>query len=230
MIRWPQDEGDWIAPSVFIPIAEETGRIEPIGTFAIEQTASVLQGWRTQGIDNIPIAVNVSALQFRREDIANRLAAAVRAAGIAPSLLEVELTETGVMNNPLHAIDILQEIHAMGMTISIDDFGTGYSSLAYLKRFPIDKLKIDTSFVRDIATDPSDAAIVVAIITLAHVLNLTVIAEGVETEAQVAFLAAHGCDEFQGNYFSAAVSNEDALAMLRRGPFSLPPISTGAPL
>ena len=230
LIRWPQDEGDWIAPSVFIPIAEETGRIEPIGSFAIEQAAGVLQAWRTQGIDNIPIAVNVSALQFRREDIVNRLAAAVRVAGIAPSLLEVELTETGVMNNPLHTIDILHEIHAMGMTISVDDFGTGYSSLAYLKRFPIDKLKIDTSFVRDIATDPSDAAIVVAIITLAHVLNLTVIAEGVETEAQIAFLAAHGCDEFQGNYFSAAVSNEDALAMLRRGPFRLPQTSTGAPL
>jgi diguanylate cyclase (GGDEF)-like protein/PAS domain S-box-containing protein len=229
LIRWPQDEGDWIAPSVFIPIAEESGRIEPIGTFAIEQTASVLQGWRTQGIDNIPIAVNVSALQFRREDIANRLEAAARAAGIEPSLLEVELTETGVMTDALHTIDILNDIHAMGMTISIDDFGTGYSSLAYLKRFPIDKLKIDTSFVRDIATDPSDAAIVVAIITLAHVLNLTVIAEGVETEAQIAFLTAHGCDEFQGNYFSAAVSDEDALAMLRRGPFSLPQTSTGAP-
>ena len=229
LIRWPQGEDDWIAPSVFIPIAEETGRIEPIGTFAIEQTASVLQGWRTQGIDNVPIAVNVSALQFRREDIASRLAAAVRAAGIAPSLLEVELTETGVMTDALHTIDILNEIHAMGMTISVDDFGTGYSSLAYLKRFPIDKLKIDTSFVRDIATDPSDAAIVVAIITLAHVLNLTVIAEGVETEAQIAFLTAHGCDEFQGNYFSAAVSNEDALAMLRRGPFSLPQTPGGAP-
>jgi EAL domain-containing protein (putative c-di-GMP-specific phosphodiesterase class I) len=136
-------------------------------------------------------------------------------------MLEVELTESGVMSNPVQAIETLHQIHSLGMTIAIDDFGTGYSSLAYLKRFPIDKLKIDASFVRDIVTDPSDAAIVLAIITLAHVLNLTVIAEGVETAAQMAFLIAHGCDELQGNYFSAAVSNEEALGLLRRGPFSL---------
>jgi diguanylate cyclase (GGDEF)-like protein/PAS domain S-box-containing protein len=221
LIRWPQADGAVIPPSQFIPIAEETGRIDPIGAWAIEQVAAELHRWSALGFDDIPIAVNVSALQFRRDDVARSLAAAVEAAHIRPGLLEVELTESGVMNNPAQAIATLHQIHALGMTIAIDDFGTGYSSLAYLKRFPIDKLKIDASYVRDIATDPSDAAIVLAIIALAHVLDLTVIAEGVETEAQMAFLIEHGCDELQGNLFSAAVSNEGAVDLLRRGPFSI---------
>ena len=228
LMRWPQADGGWIAPSLFIPIAEETGRINLIGAWAIGQVAAELRRWHEHGIDNVPIAVNVSALQFRRESVAADLAAALEAVGVAPSLLEIELTESGVMSNPLQAIRILHQIHGLGMTIAIDDFGTGYSSLAYLKRFPIDKLKIDASFVRDIATDRSDAAIVRAIITLAHVLNLTVIAEGVETSAQLAFLTEHGCDEIQGNYFSAAVSNDEALALLKRGPFSAARPSTGA--
>jgi diguanylate cyclase (GGDEF)-like protein/PAS domain S-box-containing protein len=229
LIRWPQADGMWISPSIFIPVAEETGRIDPIGSWAIEQVAAELKRWRAQGIDNVPIAVNVSALQFRRENVASFLAAAVRAAGVPASMLEVELTESGLMSNPAQAIQTLHQIHDQGMTIAIDDFGTGYSSLAYLKRFPIDKLKIDASFVHDIATDPSDAAIVLAVITLAHVLNLTVIAEGVETAAQMAFLITHGCDELQGNYFSPAVSNDEALALLERGPFSLAQPSVGAP-
>jgi diguanylate cyclase (GGDEF)-like protein len=221
LIRWPQADGAMIPPALFIPIAEETGRIDPIGAWAIGQVAAELQHLNAHGFGDIPLAVNVSALQFRREDVAQSLAAAVEKAQVRPALLEVELTESGVMNNPAQAIETLHRIHALGMTIAIDDFGTGYSSLAYLKRFPIDKLKIDASFVRDIATDPSDAAIVLAIITLAHVLDLTVIAEGVETEGQLAFLIEHGCDELQGHYFSAAVSSEDALALLRRGPFSI---------
>ena len=221
LIRWPQADGEPIPPSQFIPIAEETGRIDPIGSWAIRQVAGELQRWQALGINDVPIAVNVSALQFRRDDVAHNLETAVQAARIPPALLEVELTESGVMSNPAQAIETLHQIHALGMTIAVDDFGTGYSSLAYLKRFPIDKLKIDASFVRDIANDPGDAAIVLAIITLAHVLELTVIAEGVETEAQLAFLVAHGCDELQGNYFSAALSNDDAVGLLRRGPFSI---------
>ena len=221
LIRWPQVDGPAIPPGLFIPVAEETGRIDPIGAWAIAQVAAELARLDAMGFGGIPIAVNVSALQFRREDVTRSLDAAVQAAHIRPGLLEVELTESGVMSNPAQAIETLHQIHELGMTIAIDDFGTGYSSLAYLKRFPIDKLKIDASFVRDIATDPSDAAIVLAIISLAHVLDLTVIAEGVETPAQVAFLVEHGCDELQGNYFSAAVSNDDAVGLLRRGPFSM---------
>jgi diguanylate cyclase (GGDEF)-like protein/PAS domain S-box-containing protein len=228
LIRWPQPGGRAIPPSQFIPVAEETGRIDPIGAWAIREVAAELQRWSALGFGDVPIAVNVSALQFRREDVAYSLNSAVEQVHVRPELLEVELTESGVMTDPAQAIDTLHRIHALGMTIAIDDFGTGYSSLAYLKRFPIDKLKIDASFVRDIATDPGDAAIVRAIITLAHVLDLTVIAEGVETEAQLAFLIAHGCDQIQGHYFSAAVSNDDALALLRRGPFSIAQ-ATGSP-
>lgn len=221
LIRWPQASGDFISPSVFIPVAEESGRIEPIGRWAIGETARELRRWRNLGIEDVPIAVNMSALQFRRDDVASALEAVVREANIVPSTLEVELTETGVMSNPTLAVQTLKQIHALGITVAIDDFGTGYSSLAYLKRLPIDKLKIDASFVRDIANDPSDAAIVLAIITLAHVLNLTVIAEGVETAEQVAFLIAHGCDEMQGNFFSPPVPNDQALDLLRRGPFNI---------
>ena len=222
LIRWPQADGSWIAPSLFIPVAEQTGRIEPIGAWAIRQVTGQLQRWRELGVDNVPIAVNVSAIQFQRENVARSLADAANQAGVPPSLLEVELTESGVMSNPSQAIATLHEIHALGMTIAIDDFGTGYSSLAYLKRFPIDKLKIDASFVRDMVSDPNGAAIVRAIIGLAHVLNMTVIAEGVETAEQSAFLVAHGCEELQGFYFSEAVPNPDALALLGRGPFAVP--------
>jgi diguanylate cyclase (GGDEF)-like protein len=219
LIRWPQAAGDWISPAVFIPIAEESGRIESIGRWVLSATTQELQRWEALGFGDVPIAVNLSALQFRSVDLAGDLASVVHATGIAPSMLEIELTETGVMSNPALAVELLNQMHAMGFHISIDDFGTGYSSLAYLKRFPIDKLKIDASFVRDIATDASDAAIVLAIITLGHVLDLTVIAEGVETAEQAAFLMEHGCDEMQGNYFSAAVPNDEALALLRERPF-----------
>jgi diguanylate cyclase (GGDEF)-like protein/PAS domain S-box-containing protein len=222
LIRWPQPGGDWISPTQFIPIAEQTGRIEPIGAWAIRQVAAQLHRWRELGVAEVPIAVNVSAQQFRRDNVARSLAEAVEAAGVRPSLLEVELTESGVMSNPVQTIAHLHEIHALGMSIAIDDFGTGYSSLAYLKRFPIDKLKIDASFVRDMVGDPNSSAIVLAIISLAHVLNMTVIAEGVETADQAAFLVAHGCEELQGNYFSDAVSSEEALALLGRGPFAVP--------
>jgi len=222
LIRWPQADGSWIPPSLFIPVAEQTGRIEPIGAWAIRQVTGQLHHWRQLGIDNMPISVNVSALQFQRDNVARHLADAVAEAGIPPNLLEVELTESGVMANPAQAVATLQEIHASGMSIAIDDFGTGYSSLAYLKRFPIDKLKIDASFVRDMVSDPNGAAIVRAIISLAHVLNMTVIAEGVETAEQSAFLVHHGCEELQGNYFSDAVCSRDALDLLRRGPFAVP--------
>ena len=224
LMRWPQAVGEPISPAVFIPVAEETGRIEQIGALAIAQSVAQLQCFAGHGFGAVPVAVNLSALQLLRADLCASLAAVLEAAGVAPALLELELTESAMMSNPARAVQTLGQIHALGMHVSIDDFGTGYSSLSYLKRLPIDHLKIDASFVHDIANDPSDAAIVLAIITLGHVLHLTVIAEGVETAAQVAFLRAHGCDQLQGFYFSPAVAPDDALAMLRRGPFALAPL------
>lgn len=221
LIRWPQADGKWISPGQFIPIAEETGRIEPIGKWALNEAATQVQRWRAAGTDGCPIAVNVSARQFRQDSVAQSIRTVLEETGIPPSMLEAELTESAVMTDPLKAIQALHQIRDLGVPISIDDFGTGYSSLAYLKRFPLDKLKIDGEFVRDIATDPEDAAIVLAIISLAHSLNLTVIAEGVETEEQTAFLIKHGCDEMQGHYFSRPVPTDEALEMLKRGRFSL---------
>jgi diguanylate cyclase (GGDEF)-like protein/PAS domain S-box-containing protein len=227
LIRWPQADGKWIPPSQFIPIAEETGRIEPIGQWALQEAARQIQRWQAEGVGCCPIAVNVSARQFRQESVAQALQTVLHETGIPPAMLEAELTESAVMFDPAKAIQALHKIRDLGVPISIDDFGTGYSSLAYLKRFPLDKLKIDAAFVRDIATDPDDAAIVIAIITLAHSLNLTVIAEGVETEDQMAFLIDNGCDELQGHYFSMPVPTDEALALLKRGHFSLAHTSTG---
>ena len=221
LIRWPQQDGTWIPPSQFISIAEETGRIEPIGKWAMREAARQAQRWLKNDTGGRPIAVNVSAQQFRRDSVAQYVETVLRETGIPPGMLETELTESAVMTDPAKAIQALHQIRDLGVHISIDDFGTGYSSLAYLKRFPLNKLKIDTAFVRDIATDPEDAAIVLAIITLAHTLNLTVIAEGVETAEQMAFLIEHGCDEMQGNYFSKAVSADEALYMLKCGRFDL---------
>ncbi|HCY61730.1 MAG TPA: diguanylate cyclase [Oxalobacteraceae bacterium] len=221
LIRWPQADGMWISPSQFIPIAEETGRIEQIGNWALREAARQIRSWREEVDFFCPVAVNVSAWQFRKDSVAKNIEAALMESDIPANMLEAELTESAVMTDPAKAIQALHQIRDLGVTISIDDFGTGYSSLSYLKRFPLDKLKIDAAFVRDIASDPDDAAIVLAIITLAHSLGLTVIAEGVETAEQVAFLIEHGCDEMQGHYFSKPLPTDGALDLLKRGRFNL---------
>lgn len=224
LMRWPQAAGVAISPGVFIPLAEETGRIEALGNWAIEQVVAQLGFLRENGFPDVTIAVNVSAVQFKRGSLPGSLEMAVRRAGIDCSRLEVELTESAAMSDPCQAIEMLQHIHSLGIGISIDDFGTGYSSLSYLKKLPIDKLKIDASFVRDICCDGTatkDGAIVQAIITLAHVLKLHVIAEGVETMAQATFLRDQGCDQLQGFLFDAAVPPESMLTLLRRGPYTL---------
>lgn len=221
LIRWPQADGVWIPPSQFIPIAEETGRIEQIGNWALREAARQIKCWRAESDFCCPVAVNVSASQFRKDSVARNIEAALQESNIPANLLEAELTESAVMTDPVKAIQALHEIRNLGVTISIDDFGTGYSSLAYLKRFPLDKLKIDAAFVRDIASDPDDAAIVLAIISLAHSLGLTVIAEGVETAEQVAFLVENECDEMQGHFFSKPVPTDEALQLLKRGRFDL---------
>jgi diguanylate cyclase (GGDEF)-like protein/PAS domain S-box-containing protein len=227
LIRWPQAETEWMSPSRFIPIAEDTGGIEAIGKWALQEAARQIQSWRAQGVVCCPVAVNVSAQQFLRYGVARDIAAILQETGIPPEMLETELTESAVMSDPAEAIRLLHQIRDLGVAISIDDFGTGYSSLASLKRLPLDKLKIDREFVRDIATDPYDAAIVITIIVLAHSLNLTVIAEGVETAEQMRFLVEHGCDQMQGYYFSKPLPADEALALLKRERFNLIPETAG---
>lgn len=213
LMRWESPELGFISPVEFIPLAEETGIINQIGHWAIQQACNQLAQWHQQGFEHISIAVNLSARQLKA-DIISTIEVALAVSGLPASALELELTESMIMGNPQDSVAVLSQLKALGLTIAIDDFGTGYSSLSYLKRFPIDTLKIDREFVRDITEDPDDAAITSAIITLAHSLELNVVAEGVETQAQLNFLREGGCDQVQGFLLSKPLSAVDCLALL----------------
>ncbi|MES2298539.1 MAG: EAL domain-containing protein [Pseudomonadota bacterium] len=202
LIRWSHPQKGMVAPAHFIPLAEETGLIVPIGEWVIDTVCAQIRAWIDAGLTVIPVAVNLSAHQFRQESLVPLVQRALARNSLPPQLLELEITESAVMHNVDTAVATLSQLRALGVGLSLDDFGTGYSSLAYLKRFPIDQLKIDQSFVRDITSDPDDAAICNAVIGLAHNLRMTVIAEGVETEAQMHYLRRHNCDEMQGYFFS----------------------------
>jgi len=223
LLRWHHPEMGMVAPAVFIPLAEETGLIVPIGAWVLQTACAQNRQWQDQGMQPICISVNVSARQFRHADLVDTVARVLRETGLDPGHLELELTESLMMENAAQAVEKLKILKGMGVGLSIDDFGTGYSSLSYLKRFPIDTLKIDRAFIRDIVTDQDDAAITRAVIALAHNLNLTVIAEGVETEAQLLFLSEHGCDEMQGYYFSRPVPAAE-FASIRTDGKGLPPL------
>ncbi|MBL8659530.1 MAG: EAL domain-containing protein [Rhodospirillales bacterium] len=220
LVRWRRGDGQLVSPLDFIPVAEETGLIVPIGDWVMQTACAQTAAWTMQGLGPLRLSVNLSAVQFRRPGFVDRVGAILDRAGLAPDLFELELTEGILVEDTAASIDILRQLNALGLSVSVDDFGTGYSSLSYLKRFPLDALKIDRSFVRDIATDPDDAAIVTATIALAHSLRLRVIAEGVETEAQLAFLRSLGCDEAQGYLYSPPVPATDFGAWLteRRRP------------
>ena len=210
LVRWNHPELGLVSPARFIPIAEDSGLIIPLGEWVLSQACHQLKQWREQGIALPRMVVNLSPRQFRQKHLVENFSRVLSETGVDPHWLGLEITETVIMENPELSIGILNELKALGIELSLDDFGTGYSSLGYLKRFPIDKLKIDQSFVRDITTDADDAAMVAAIIVMAHQLNIRVVAEGVETEAQLAFLREQGCDEYQGYYFSRPLS-ADAL-------------------
>ena len=214
LIRWQHPELGMVAPVRFIGLAEETGLIVPIGHWIIRTACEHNVAWQRAGFDHLRIAVNLSARQFSQPDLVQSIADVLTSTGLAARDLEIELTEGLVMTDVENAIGILRDLKALGVQLAIDDFGTGYSSLSYLKRFPIDVLKIDRSFVNDIAESPDDATIVLSIISLAHNLRLHVIAEGVETEAQLRYLQKHGCDEMQGYYFSRPLSAEDFTTLL----------------
>ncbi len=198
LLRWRNQDGTLIPPGDFIPLAEETGIIVPLGDWVISEACRQLSHWRASGHDSLRLAINLSARQLREETLSQQVAMQMRAHALEAGALEFEITESSVMTEPDKAIEILKALKICGAALSIDDFGTGYSSLSYLKRFPLDRLKIDRSFVSDIETDANDAAIVNAAVSLAHGLGLQVVAEGVESAAQVERLTELGCDELQG--------------------------------
>jgi diguanylate cyclase len=202
LARWQHPRRGLVSPSEFIPFAEETGLIVPLGKWVLQETCMQNRAWQKKGVAHLPVAVNISGVQFQQHDLVETVAFALERSGLEPRFLELEITESVLMQNAPQAILMLEQLHRMGVSLSIDDFGTGYSSLNYLKRFPIDKLKIDQSFIRDLAAGSDDAAIVRAIITLAHGLRLRVVAEGVERSGQLEFLRALGSDEYQGFLYS----------------------------
>ncbi len=215
LIRWIHPERGMVSPAEFIPLAEETGLILPIGQWVLDTACAQLKAWESdERSRHLVMAVNVSANQFRQADFVDQVHATVQHHGIKPSLLKLELTESLLLDNIEEIILIMIELKAIGVQFSLDDFGTGYSSLQYLKRLPLNQLKIDQSFVRDIAVDSSDKAIVRTIIAMAHSLNLEVIAEGVETELQRQFLSDEGCSQFQGYLFSKPMPIAQFDAML----------------
>ncbi|MBU5613803.1 EAL domain-containing protein [Geomonas azotofigens] len=210
LVRWQNPDRGMVLPDSFIPVAEETGMILEIGRQVFEKACRQAAFWRGAGHPCVRIAVNLSARQLRQPDLPELLSGIMKQCGADPEMIELEVTESMTMERPVESIRILGALKSMGIGLSIDDFGTGYSSLSYLKLFPVDKLKIDRSFVKDLEVDPDDAAIASATIAMAHTLGKKVVAEGVETQAQLDFLVEHGCDIIQGYYFSKPLSAEDA--------------------
>ena len=202
LIRWHHPQRGLISPMQFIPLAEECGLIHDIGAWALREACRQCAEWRREGQPSLRVAVNVAASQFRRGDLLKVVSSALQDSNLDPRFLEIELTESAVMTNPEDSAAILEQLSRMGVLVSVDDFGTGYSSMSYLRRFPIDKLKIDRSFISELTTRADDASIVQAIISLAHSLRLKVVAEGVETLEQLKFLQSVGCDQYQGYHFS----------------------------
>jgi len=215
LLRWRDPELGLVLPGDFIPIAEETGLIEPLGDWVLRAVCREIAELRARGIPPPPIAVNLSAHQFRSGRLVEQVRAAVHAAGIEPTLLELEITESVLMQDGAPVVAALETLRADGHTISIDDFGTGYSSLAYLRRLPVDSLKIDRSFIRDIASRDDDAALTESIIRMAQALRLRVVAEGVETEEQRALLSRFACDEIQGYLIARPMPLVEIEARLR---------------
>jgi diguanylate cyclase (GGDEF)-like protein/PAS domain S-box-containing protein len=215
LLRWQHPTLGLVPPDKFIRIAENCGLIVPIGEWVLRTACSQVRKWQDEGLPAVSIAINVSAVQFRQEDFCELTRRVLHETGLAPQYLELELTEGLLLANADVTFSVLQELKAMGLTLAIDDFGTGYSNFNYLRQFRVSKLKIDRSFIRDVAVNPDAAAITTAIISMAKSLNLKVIAEGVEDEAQMSFLRAHQCDEIQGYYFSKPLAVDKVADKLR---------------
>ena len=209
LIRWKQPEKGWIPPNKFIPVAEETGLIVPIGEWVLRTACTQHQAWVKAGYKPVRMAVNLSARQFHTPHLAETISEILKETGMHPSFLELELTESIIMRDAEATIKLLHKLSSMGVILSIDDFGTGYSSISYMKRFPINRLKIDQSFVRDIGCGKPEAKMIIPIIALGHSMNLQVLAEGVEIEEQLNYLLEHGCDEAQGYLYSPPIPPDE---------------------
>jgi len=208
LLRWHHPELGWVSPAEFIPVAETSGLILPIGEWLLREALSQLRRWDAAGLPELRMAVNLSAVQFRHDDLPELVSRVLSETGMPAERLELELTEGAAMDNPAMAITVMNELHARGVHLAIDDFGTGHSSLSYLKKFRVSKLKIDQSFVRDLTDDSEDRAIVDAVIRMAAALGLQTLAEGVETDGQLAFLRRQGCQAVQGYLFSRPIAAE----------------------
>lgn len=217
LIRWAHPQRGIVPPAQFIPIVEECGLILPIGRWVLLEACKQSRAWSDSGLGDVSVAVNVSASEFRNKDFLSEVRAVLISTGVDPPNLEIELTESVLMHDAESTVDTLHALKAMGVQLAIDDFGTGYSSFTYLRRFPADALKVDQSFVREITSDPEDATIVSAMINIGKSLNLRVVAEGVETRAQLEFLQRNGCGEGQGYYFGRPASAEQASELLQVG-------------
>ena len=216
LIRWQHPDYGLVMPMRFIPVAEETGLITDIGRFVLDEACRQNKSFQQAGLPPVRVSVNLSARQFMQPELVHHVREALAKSGLAAEWLELEITEGMVMHNPARAIAMLHDLKRLGVSLSIDDFGTGYSSLAYLKRFPIDCIKIDRSFVRDLPHDADDVAIADAIMALGRALSLKVVAEGAETREQVEFLQRHGCNECQGYFYSQPLAVADFQTFLAR--------------
>jgi EAL domain-containing protein (putative c-di-GMP-specific phosphodiesterase class I) len=216
LLRWRHPDLGLVFPDRFIPLAEDTGLVRGIGAWVMRAACRQVCQWMAEGLPSVRVAVNLSAREISPSPLTERTAATLAETGLDPALLELEITEGSVMGDLEAGVAALKEVKALGVTIALDDFGTGYSSLNYLRRFPIDRLKLDGSFIRQIAHDETDQAIARAAIELGHGLRLGVVAEGVETPAQLEVLRANGCDDYQGHLFAAPLPPAE-LAVLLRG-------------
>jgi len=217
LLRWQHPEKGLLLPEKFIKLAEETGLIVPIGLWTLREVCTRAKAWKDAGLQRMPVAVNLSAIQFREEQLVSQLAEILKSTGTDADILELEITESMVMRDPDEAVKLMHNLRAMGVRLTIDDFGTGFSSLGYLKLFPINSLKVDRSFVRDLPHSADDAAITRAVIAMAHSLQMNVIAEGVELREQLDVLRKQGCDEFQGYLCRPPLTEDDLLRFIREG-------------
>lgn len=229
LLRWTHPDLGVLPPAQFVPLAEETGLIVPIGRWVLKEACAQNMAWQRRGLRPVSMAVNLSPRQFGDEHLLQDIDEALAASGMSPVLLQLEVTESMVMRNVSRAIKVLDAIQSRGIRLAIDDFGTGYSSMSLMKQFPIDTIKIDRSFVRDLPKDSEDQAIAQAIISMGKALGMTVIAEGVETVEQQTFLRNHACDEMQGYLFSKPVPPQQLADLLRRAPVVVsPPLQPAA--